>query len=156
MFVHVDIAAIARSYSRRIVRGMSIARRDFLITAAGAGAAAAIGPRTWGGSLELRDMYGLIGKMTAVVGQRDALITILLEGTVNMPGCLSYIVARDAVDANAIWITEVWDSKASHDTSLSLPRVRDAIARGRPLIASFGDGIVTTPIGGQGLPPMAR
>jgi quinol monooxygenase YgiN len=101
-------------------------------------------------------MYGLIGKMTAVVGQRDALITILLEGTANMPGCLSYIVARDAVDANAIWITEVWDSKASHDTSLSLPRVRDAIARGRPLIASFGDGIVTTPIGGQGLPPMAR
>jgi quinol monooxygenase YgiN len=135
---------------------MSIARRDFLITAAGAGAAAAIGPGTWEGSLELRDMYGLIGKMTAVAGQRDALIAILLEGTANMPGCLSYIVARDAVDANAIWITEVWDSKASHDASLSLSPVRDAIARGRPLIASFGDGIVTTPIGGQGLPPVAR
>ena len=98
-------------------------------------------------------MYGLIGKMTTVAGQRDALIAILLEGTSGMPGCLSYIVACDLADPNAIWITEVWDSKASHDASLSLPGVREAIARGRPLIAGFGDRIETTPVGGQGLTP---
>lgn len=40
-------------------------------------------------------MYGLIGRITATAGQRDALIDILLEGTSVMPGCLSYIVARD-------------------------------------------------------------
>ena len=56
-------------------------------------------------------------------------------------------------DANAIWITEAWDSKASHDASLSLPQVRAAIAKARPLIAGFGDGVVTTPIGGFGLAP---
>ena len=96
-------------------------------------------------------MYGLIGKMTAVDGKRDELVAILVEGVAGMPGCLSYVVATDPADANAIWITEAWDSKASHDASLSLPAVRAAIAKGRPLIASFGDGTVTTPVGGHGL-----
>ena len=97
-------------------------------------------------------MYGLIGKMRAVAGQRDALIAILLEGTGSMPGCLSYIVATDPADADAIWITEVWDSKESHDASLTLPSVRAAISRARPMIAGFGPSTVTTPVGGVGLP----
>src|SRR3712207_6213016 len=96
-------------------------------------------------------MYGLIGQMTAVAGQRGALIAILLEGIADMPGCLSYIVAEDPGDANAIWITEVWDGPASHKASLSLPSVRQAIARAKPLIAGFGTRIVTTPVGGHGL-----
>jgi quinol monooxygenase YgiN len=96
-------------------------------------------------------MHGLIGKMIAVPGQRDALIAILLEGVSGMPGCHSYIVATDPADADAIWITEVWDSKASHDASLSLPSVKQAIAKGRPLIAGFGDMTVTVPVGGYGL-----
>lgn len=98
-------------------------------------------------------MFGLIGRMVTVPGQRDAMIAILLEGTTAMPGCLSYIVAKDAADENAIWITEVWDSKASHDASLALPDVKAAIAKGRPLIASFGPGSTTEPVGGVGLAP---
>ncbi len=96
-------------------------------------------------------MYGLIGKALAKPGERDALIAILLEGIASMPGCLSYIVAKDPADANAIWITEVWDSEASHQASLSLPSVKAAISRGRPLIAGFGERFVTQPVGGQGL-----
>ena len=96
-------------------------------------------------------MYGLIGKMTAVTGQRDALISILLNGVAGMPGCLSYVVARDPADTDAIWITEVWDSEQSHRASLSLPSVQQAIARGKRLIAGFGDRVVTEPIGGHGL-----
>jgi quinol monooxygenase YgiN len=96
-------------------------------------------------------MYGLIGKMITQPGQRDALIAVLLEGTVDMAGCLSYVVARDSTDENAIWITEVWDSEASHNASLTLPAVRAAIAKGRPLIAGFGAPVVTVPAGGQGL-----
>ena len=99
-------------------------------------------------------MYGLIGKMTAVAGKRDDLIAILLAGVSGMPGCLSYIVAIDPADPNAIWITEAWDSKASHDASLTMPSVREAIAKGRPLIAGFGTGTVTTPVGGHGLTPV--
>lgn len=98
-------------------------------------------------------MYGLIGKMTVVPGQRDALIAILLEGATEMPGCLSYVVAKDPSDADAIWITEVWDSSASHQASLSLPAVQQAIGRGKPLIAGFGLRIVTEPVGGHGLAP---
>ena len=96
-------------------------------------------------------MYGLIGKMTAVAGKREELIAVLLGSVGEMPGCLSYIVAKDPSDPDAIWITEAWDSKASHDASLSLPQVKEAIAKGRPLIAGFSDGVVTTPVGGHGL-----
>ena len=96
-------------------------------------------------------MYGLIGKMMAATGQRDTLIDILLESTTAMPGCLAYIVAKDVKDANAIWITEVWDSKDSHAASLTLPEVKAAIAKARPLIAGFGDYSTIEPVGGVGL-----
>lgn len=96
-------------------------------------------------------MYGLIGKMRAVPGERDALIDILLQGTADMPGCLGYVVARDTEDADGIWITEVWTDEASHRASLSLPAVQQAIARGRPLIAGFAERFVTEPVGGVGV-----
>ena len=96
-------------------------------------------------------MYGLIAKITAVAGQRDALARILIEGTVGMPGCLSYVVANDRADVDALWITEVWESQASHRASLQLPAVQAAIAQGRPLIAGFSSRVETAPIGGQGI-----
>ncbi len=96
-------------------------------------------------------MYGLIGKIKAAPGQRDALILILTEGVAGMPGCLSYIVAQDPTDENAIWVTEVWVDQASHQASLSLPSVQQAITRGRPMITGFGERFETKPIGGHGL-----
>ncbi|MDH7637207.1 putative quinol monooxygenase [Sphingomonas oryzagri] len=96
-------------------------------------------------------LYGLIGKMKAVSGQRDALIAAILEGSGSMPGCLSYIVAKDADDVDAIWITEVWDSEASHDASLQLPAVQASITKARDLVASMETGVVTAPVGGVGL-----
>jgi quinol monooxygenase YgiN len=99
-------------------------------------------------------MYGLIGKFRAVSGQRDALISILLEGTTSMPGCLSYIIAKDPGDADAVWITEVWDDQANHKASLSLPAVKDAISRGKPIIAGFGERFETEPVGGHGIQPL--
>ena len=135
---------------------MEIGRRDFLLAAAGASVAAALGRPHDAGTRERRDMHGLIGKMTAAPGQRDALIAILLEGVADMPGCLSYVVARDPGDADAIWITEVWEDRASHEASLKLPAVRDAIARAMPMIAGFGESVVTTPVGGHGLAAAPR
>ena len=96
-------------------------------------------------------MYGLIGKMIALDGKRDELAAILIAGTQNMPGCKSYIVANDLVDANSLWITEVWDSKEKHTQSLALPSVIEAISKGKPLIAGFGERLETSPQGGQGL-----
>ncbi|PAU94034.1 antibiotic biosynthesis monooxygenase [Aliifodinibius salipaludis] len=96
-------------------------------------------------------MYGLIGKITAKTDQRDDLIKILLEGTADMPDCLSYIISKDPENEDTIWVTEVWDSKESHKASLSLPSVQEAINKGRPLIAEFGEQTETEPIGGHGL-----
>ena len=96
-------------------------------------------------------MYGLIGKIEAVSGQRDALSQILLDGVAGMPGCRSYVVANDLEDADALWVTEVWDSQESHAASLALPSVQEAIAKGRPLIAGFTSQVSTQPLGGYGL-----
>jgi quinol monooxygenase YgiN len=132
------------------MRAMDRSRRQFVLMAGAAVAAVTFAP-VRASPAGARTMYGLIGKMTATAGKRDELVAILLEGVHDMPGCLSYVVAHDAGDADAIWITEVWDSQASHAASLKLPAVRDAIARGRPLIAGFSDGATTVPVGGHGL-----
>jgi quinol monooxygenase YgiN len=68
-----------------------------------------------------------------------------------MPGCLSYVIATDPADADALWITEVWDNAAGHKASLGLPAVQAAITKARPLIAGFSNRVETAPIGGYGL-----
>lgn len=130
---------------------MPVSRRDLLsFLAAGTAVAvtsgcAATPPRT--------SMYGLIGRMDAAPGRRDALAAILLQGVSDMPGCLSYVVARDPTNADSLWITEAWESQDAHRASLSLPSVQAAIREARPLIAGFGDRHETVPIGGHGLVP---
>lgn len=96
-------------------------------------------------------MYGLIGKFSAAEGKRDELISYLLEGLRDMPGCLSYIVASDPADASAIWVTEAWTDAESHRASLSLPSVQAAIQKARPIIAGMESIAETKPVGGHGL-----
>jgi quinol monooxygenase YgiN len=121
---------------------MKIARRKFLklTTAAVAVAPGLASPQ--GASA----MYGLIAKLTAVPGKGDELIAILERGTREMPGCLSYILAKDSVDERVIWVTEIWDSAASHDASLALAAVKDSITQAKPLIAGFEKVAVTHPV----------
>ena len=101
-------------------------------------------------------MYGLIAKLTVVSGKRDELIQVLKEGTKNMRGCRSYIVAKDARDENTLWVTEIWDSETSHDASLALPAVKDTVAQAKPLVAGFERIAVTNPVGGVGFPSSDR
>jgi quinol monooxygenase YgiN len=130
---------------------MTLPRRDFLAAASTIAIAPLAVP--WGitATESASTMYGLIGKMTAVAGQRDALASILLDSTQSMPGCLSYVIATDPADADALWITEVWDHAASHQASLALPAVQAVIAKAKPLIAGFSNRVETVPIGGYGL-----
>jgi quinol monooxygenase YgiN len=136
---------------------MDIGRREFIVTVGAVVATLGVAPfgtPAWAvsqGARGAQKMYGMIGKMIATPGQRDALIALLLEGIGAMPGCLSYIVATDATDANAIWITEAWENKESHDASLKLPAVQQTIAKARPIIAGFGESFITAPVGGYGL-----
>ncbi len=119
------------------------------LAAALAAVALLVGPAS--AADDSRPLYGLMGRMLAKPGQRDALVAILLDGSNSMPGCLSYVVAKDVKDENAIWVSEVWDSKESHAASLNLPTVQAAIAKGRPLIAGFDSYTETMPVGGIGL-----
>jgi quinol monooxygenase YgiN len=131
---------------------MTLQRRELLAQAGAAVIAPLVHP--WTSATTTKPgatMYGLIGKMTAVAGQRDVLAAILLEGTDAMPGCLSYVIASDPAEPEALWITEVWDSPASHQASLALPAVKAAITKGRALIAGFSHRVETVPIGGYGL-----
>lgn len=125
---------------------MTWERRTFL---AGTATAAVVGP--FGAMAKGTGMYGLIGKMTAQPGKRAELTAILLDGVAGMPGCLSYVVADDPAEADTIWITEVWTDQVSHVASLQMPLVRDAITRGRPLIAGMERIAETRPLGGTGL-----
>jgi quinol monooxygenase YgiN len=96
-------------------------------------------------------MYGLIGRIIAKAGKRDELAQILIDGVSGLPGCKSYIVAFDTTDQDSLWITEVWESQEKHRASLTLGPVQDAIAKGRPLIADFGERFETAPLGGYGI-----
>ncbi len=100
---------------------------------------------------EKTPMYGLIGQMLAAPGKRDELLAILGESTAGMPGCLSYVIAKDPANADALWITEVWTDKDAHAASLKLPAVQAAIAKARPIIAGFPQHFETEPVAGQGL-----
>jgi quinol monooxygenase YgiN len=122
-------------------------RRHFLLGSIAAATVISAAPA----AADKPSLYGLIGKMKAAPGQRDALIPIVIEGARGMPGCLSYIVAKDVDDADAIWITEVWESEALHDASLQLPGVQAAIAKAQGLVASMDTGVATVPVGGIGL-----
>lgn len=129
------------SYSRR-----EIALSGALAAAALAGAGAEAAP------LGAAPLYGLISQIIAAPGKRDRLVEVLMEATKDMPGCLSFVIATDAVREDAIWITEVWTSKESHNAAFNLPKVAAAVARSGPLMASLGARAETTPIGGLGVP----
>jgi quinol monooxygenase YgiN len=98
-------------------------------------------------------MYGLIGKFRAQPGKRDALVAAMLDDDTPIPGCVSFVVAHDPSDPDVVWITEVWDSQASHKASLAMPSVKASIERAMPLIAKFEMNVETAPIGGIGLKP---
>lgn len=126
-----------------------IVRREVL--AGGLGLALVAGAAPIARAQEKTPMYGLIGQMLAAPGKRDELLAILGESTADMPGCLSYVIAKDPDNADAIWITEVWTDKDAHAASLKLPAVQAAIAKARPIIAGFPQRFETVPVGGHGL-----
>ena len=100
-------------------------------------------------------MFGMIGKLKAHPGQRDALIDYLLRASDLMPemeGCYLYVVSKAADDPDILWITEVWRSREDHQASLANEAVRAIITLARPLIADVSGGFDVVPVGGKGLP----
>ena len=112
----------------------------------------------WGNALYSGDKsYAVIPKRKIFVGLAAgvivvgfALVAILGEGAGSMPGNIAYLIGEDAVNPDAIWIVELWDSKDAHMASLQLPEVRAAIAEGRPLVAGFGTRAEFKPVAKAG------
>lgn len=80
--------------------------------------------------------YAYIGSMRTREGHRDEVIEIILSGAdgLRAAGCQLYAVCTDPADAEVIWVSEIWDSAAAHDTSLQLPETKAAIGRAMPLL----------------------
>ena len=85
-------------------------------------------------------MFMLHGRLAAQPGKRDELLAILSEGGQHeeMAGCRMYLVAVDASDDDGVWVTEVWESEEAHAASLELDRVKERIARARPILDLAG------------------
>lgn len=96
-------------------------------------------------------MYGLIGSLSAHPGKVGELADLMTASVGDMPGCRSYVVARDPADPDKLWVTGVWDDEASHKASLQFPAVAATIKQAMPLIAGSGEHIITNPVGGQGI-----
>jgi quinol monooxygenase YgiN len=81
-------------------------------------------------------MYLLHGKFNAKSGHTDELANILLEASKlvsTAKGCRLYVIGKDANDLNAVYVTEIWDSKEDHDDSLNLDGVKELISRAIPI-----------------------
>lgn len=98
-------------------------------------------------------MYGLFGKFVAVEGERDNLISILLEASKLLnqnADCIHYVVGKSK-DENDVWVSEVWNSKKAHDSSLNPENIRNLIMNARPLIKEMPKGTEYDVLGGKGL-----
>lgn len=100
--------------------------------------------------------FGLLGRLSAQPGQRETLVRHLVAAADlvgQLPGCEMYAVFASAKDPEGIWVIESWRSQADHEASLTLPGVKELIAKARPLIESMGEPVQIIAQGGKGLPP---
>ena len=81
--------------------------------------------------------YAFYGKFKAQKGQREELISILLQAAKLVSiakGCHHYIIYRDAKDEDNVFVTEIWDTKEDHDNSLKIEGCMELISAAMPLI----------------------
>lgn len=96
-------------------------------------------------------MFGLITRLTAKPGQREALLELLADGLASRPGCLSYVVAAERGSDDAFWVTEVWTDEAAHKDSLAPPAIKALTTRAWAMVATVGDSVLTSPMPGPGV-----
>lgn len=85
----------------------------------------------------MANKYLLHGKLTAKQGHQGELAEILLEASKlisGAKGCIVYAIGKDDNEPDAVYVTEVWDSKEDHDNSLNVKGVRELIMKAMPII----------------------
>lgn len=90
---------------------------------------------------------GVIAHIVAKPGQRDALIEAL-RPMVGMKGCIDLVVAKDPKNPDAIWLTELWESKELHDAAGAAEPFKSVMANIRPLLVGIDQNYTTVPVFG--------
>ena len=96
--------------------------------------------------------FGLYTKFKTKPGKSEEMISILTEAAkvvAAAKGCVLYIVNKDSLQENAIWVTEIWESQEAHRDSLRLEGSKELIARGMNLLDGIPEQIRLEVIGGK-------
>jgi quinol monooxygenase YgiN len=92
------------------------------------------------------------GKATAKPGHGQELAEILLTAAAELesdPGCLLYLINRQADAPDVIWVTELWRSQAVLDASLERVRGSESAAAAMALVDDW-QMIELDQLGGKG------
>jgi quinol monooxygenase YgiN len=103
--------------------------------------------------------YALLNRLTALPGQRDRVIEILLESGKlfdDNPACLIYLVSESVDDPDLIWVTDLWTNEQEHARALARPELKPFIDEAIRLLAGPPEQIEIRPVGGRGPALRAR
>ncbi|QHA02382.1 hypothetical protein GQF42_02910 [Streptomyces broussonetiae] len=89
------------------------------------------------------NMFSVYGRMTALPGRRDELITLLLDGFRaggEDSGLLAYSVNTALDEPDTVWLTQLWIDKEAHDAVTRSEPVAAVTRRVLPLLAQQPEG----------------
>ncbi len=95
----------------------------------------------------------VIAKITAQDGTRADLAAALqgaLDAAENEPGTIAYVLLEDAVDANVLWMYEVYTDQAALDSHMASEAFKALGPAIRPFLAGRPELTFCKPIGGKG------
>jgi quinol monooxygenase YgiN len=97
--------------------------------------------------------YGRLTRFVTHPGKRDGFAQLLLRSPdgLRAAGCELYLVQLSTEDADTLWVSEVWASKAAHAGSLAIPEVRAAIGEAMPMLTGEIASYEVDVLGGLGL-----
>lgn len=85
----------------------------------------------------MTNKYLLHGKLSAKAGHQNDLAIILLDASKlvsTAKGCKLYLIGIDQNDPNAVFVTEIWDTKEDHDNSLKVEGIKELIMKAMPIL----------------------
>lgn len=96
--------------------------------------------------------YAINVKFITQDEKRDELLNYLLEaagGMENLETCNCYIVGINEEEKNAVYVYEVWESKAAHQASLTIPASQELIKKAKPMIVGMESYPELSIVGGK-------
>ncbi|MFB8179572.1 putative quinol monooxygenase [Streptomyces sp. NPDC055966] len=89
------------------------------------------------------NMFSVYGRMTALPGRRDELMTLLLDGFRaggEDSGLLAYSINTAFDEPDTVWLTQLWIDKEAHDAVTRSEPVAAVTRRVFPLLAQQPEG----------------